>query len=67
MRQSLLLRRIRLDFFRLLKRRQQRLGLGDFGHFRRRRKASERAREGGVGFDAAVGRLVELAKGKRSF
>jgi hypothetical protein len=64
-RQSLLFGRIRLDFFRLLKGRQQRLSLSDLGHFRRRRKAFERAREGGAGFNGAVGRLVELRERER--
>ncbi len=45
----------------------QRLRLGDLRHLGRRRKAFERGREHGVRFGKPVGRLVELAKGKRSF
>jgi len=39
---------------------EQRLRLGDLGHFRGRRKAFERGREDGVGLDEAAGRLIEL-------
>ncbi len=39
---------------------QQRLSLGDLGHFRRRRKAFERRRENRVGVSGACSRLVEL-------
>ena len=46
-------------------RRQQRLRLGDLGHFRRRRKAFERRREDGVGLDGAAGRLIELGERQR--
>ena len=45
----------------------QRLRLGDLRHLGRRRIAFERGREHGVRFGKPVGRLVELAKGKRSF
>ena len=46
-------------------RREQRLRLGDLGHFRRRRKAFERGREDGVGVGGAGGRLVELGERER--
>ena len=65
LRQSLPLRRLGLDLVGLRQRRQQRLRLGDLGHFRRRRKAFERGREDGVGFGGAAGRLVELGERKR--
>ena len=59
------LRRVGLDLVGLLQRREQRLRLGDLGHFRRRRKAFERGREDGVGFGGAAGRLVELGERQR--
>ena len=37
-------------------RRQERLRLGDLGHFRRRREAFERGRENRVSFGGAGGR-----------
>ena len=40
-----------LDLVRLRQHRKQRLRLGDLRHLRRRRKAFERGREDGVGFD----------------
>ena len=42
---------------------EQRLRLGDLGHFGRRRKALERRREDGVGAGRATGRFVELGEG----
>jgi hypothetical protein len=39
--------------------REQRLRLGDLGHFRRRRKAFECGREDSVCFDETAGRLTE--------
>ena len=45
--------------------REQRVTLGDFGHFRRRRKAFERGREDGVGVGGAAGRLVEFRERER--
>ena len=66
--QSLVLltsRRIRLDLVRLHQRRQQRLRLGDFRHFWRRREAFERWREDGMGLNGAGGRLVEPGERKR--
>ena len=65
LRQSLPLRRFRLDLVGLRQRRQQRLRLGDLRHFRRRRKAFERGREDGVGVGGAGGRLVELGERQR--
>ena len=54
-----------LDLVRLRKRREQRLRLGDLGHFRGRRKAFERGREDGVGIGGAAGRLIELRQRER--
>ena len=62
LRQSLPMRGLRLDLVGLRQCRQQRLRLGDLRHFRRRREAFERRREDGVGFDGAVGRLIELGE-----
>ena len=45
--------------------RQQRLRLGDLGHFGRWRKAFERRRENGVGLRGAAGRLIELGQRER--
>ena len=48
-----------LDLVRFRKRREQRLRLGDLGHFGRRRKAFERGREDRVGVgegDQSIGR-----------
>jgi hypothetical protein len=47
--------------------RRKSLRVGDLRHLGRRRKAFERSGEHGVRFGKPVGRLVELAKGKRSF
>ena len=44
---------------------QQRLRLGDLGHFRRRREAFERGRENAVRLDRAAGRLIELGELQR--
>ncbi len=44
---------------------EQRLRLCDLRHFRRRRKALERRREGGVGFGGAAGRVVEVGERQR--
>ena len=44
---------------------QQRLRLGDLGHFGRRRKAFERRGEYGVRLSSTAGRLVELGERKR--
>ena len=65
MRQSLSLRCFGLDLVGLRHRYQQRLRLGDLGHFGRRRKAFERRREDGVGVGGAAGRLVELGERER--
>ena len=65
MQPPLALRFCGLDLVRLRQRREQRLRLGDLGHFRRRRKAFERGREDGVGIGGAGGRLVELGERKR--
>ena len=65
MRQSLPMRGFRFDFVSRGECSQQRLRLGDLGHFRRRRKAFERGREDGVGFGGAAGRLIELGERKR--
>ena len=54
-----------LDFLRRLKRREQRLRLGDLRHFGRRRETFEGGREDGLGFGQAVGRLVELGQRER--
>ena len=54
-----------LDLVGLRQRREQRLRLGDLGHFGRRRKAFERGREHGVGLDWAAGRLIELGERER--
>ena len=62
LRQSLPLACFRLDLVGRRERSQQRLRLGDLGHFRRRRKAFERRREDGVGFGGAGGRLVEFGE-----
>ena len=43
----------------------QRLRLGDLGHFGRRREAFERRREDGVGVDGAAGRLVQFGERER--
>ena len=59
------LRDRRLHFVIFPERREQRLRLGDLGHFRRRRKAFERRREDGVSFDGAAGRLIELRERQR--
>ena len=66
MQPPLSLRLCGLDLLRLRQRRQQRLRLGDLGHLRRRRKAFERRREDGVGFDGAAGRLVEFGERKHA-
>ena len=65
MQPPLALRFCGLDLVRLRQRREQRLRLGDLGHFRRRRKAFERRREDGVGFGGAAGRLVEFGERQR--
>ena len=64
MRQSLPLRGASPDLLSLRERREQRLRLGNLGHFRRRRKAFERGREDGVGFGQAAGRVIELSERK---
>ncbi len=43
---------------------EQPLRLRDLRHFGRRRKAFERRREDGVGFDGAAGRLVEILRAR---
>ena len=55
-------RRLRLHLIRPCQLGEQRLRLGDLGHFRRRRKALEGRRKNGVGFDGTTGRLVELGE-----
>jgi hypothetical protein len=44
---------------------QQRLRLGNLGHWRSRRETFERWRENGMGVDGTAGRLVELSERKR--
>ena len=63
--QSLAMRGRDFDLVGRCERGQQRLRLGDLGHFRRRREALERGREDGVGFGGAGGRLIELGERKR--
>ena len=55
-------RRLGFDLLDLAKRCEQRLRLGDLGHFGRRRKAFEGGREDGVGFDGTPSRLIELGQ-----
>ena len=59
---SVPLRRTRLNLVRLSQPCQQRLSLGDLGHFWCRRKAFERGGEDGVGVGGAAGRLIKLGK-----
>jgi hypothetical protein len=47
------------DLIRLRQRREQRLGLGDLGHFRRRRKPFERGSEGCISVGGAGARLIK--------
>jgi hypothetical protein len=58
-------RRIRLDFFRLFKRRHQRLRLGDRWKQRRRRKAFKSGGENSVGLLDAASTVQELGEGQR--
>ena len=58
-------RLVGLDLIRLRQRREQRLRLGDLGHFRRRRKAFERGREHRVGVGEAGVRLIEFGQRQR--
>jgi hypothetical protein len=59
------MRGLQFDLVRLSQRREQRLRLGNLGHFRCRRKALERRREDCVGVGGAGGRLVKLRKRHR--
>ena len=52
------LRQVGPDLIDVLKRRQQRLRLGNLGHFRRWREAFERRREDGVGVGGTAGRSI---------
>ena len=65
LRQSLPMRGVHFDLVGRRECSQQRLRLGDLGHFRRRRKAFERRREDGVGFGEAAGRLIEFGQRQR--
>ena len=58
-------RRRGLYFVGLGERREQRLGLSDLRHFRRRRKAFERRREDVVRVDGAGGGLIEFRQRQR--
>ena len=65
LRQSLPLRGCRFDLVGRCECSQQRLRLGDLGHFGRRRKAFERRRENGVGVGRTRGGLVKPRQRKR--